>query len=67
MIAEAEDYITQHISDSHTLDFPCFKSGWVCEAELPQWAPLHIGNVTIDLSPTRSSAWDLLPRTRPTR
>jgi F-type H+-transporting ATPase subunit a len=53
MIAEKQDIITPHISDSHTLDFPCFKSGWVCEYELPQWTPLHIGKFTIDLSPTK--------------
>lgn len=53
MIAEREDFITPHISDSHTLDFPCIKSGWVCEYELPQWTPLHIGKFTIDISPTK--------------
>ncbi len=53
MIAEKQDIITPHISDSRTLDFPCFKSGWVCEYELPQWTPLHIGRFTIDLSPTK--------------
>ncbi len=47
------DFITPHISDAHTLDYPCFRSGFVCEVELPRWAPLHLGGVTIDLSPTR--------------
>jgi len=31
MIAEQSDFITPHISDSHAIDYPCFKSGWVCE------------------------------------
>ena len=63
MIAEAEDYITQHISDSHAVDYPCFKSGWVCELELPRWTPVHIGNVTIDLSPTRHVVYMILAAT----
>jgi len=53
MIAERQDIITPHISDSHALDLPCLKPGWVCEVELPQWAPLHIGKLTLDLSPTK--------------
>ena len=63
MIAEKQDIITPHITDSHTLDFPCFKSGWVCEYELPQWTPLHIGNFTIDLSPTKHVVMLLLAAT----
>jgi F-type H+-transporting ATPase subunit a len=53
MIAESQDIITPHISDSRAVDFPCLKPGWVCEYELPQWPPLHIGRFTIDLSPTK--------------
>ena len=62
MIAEAKDFITPHITDSRTLDYPCFTSGakglqhlipQACEYELPQWAPIHIGRFAIDLSPTR--------------
>jgi F-type H+-transporting ATPase subunit a len=53
MIAESQDIITPHISDSRAIDFPCLKPGWVCEYELPQWQPLHIGSFTIDLSPTK--------------
>lgn len=53
MIADAPDFITPHISDAHSIDYPCFKSGWVCELELPRWKPVHIGNFAIDLSPTK--------------
>ena len=62
MIAEAKDFITPHITDSRTLDYPCFTSGakglqhlipQACEYELPQWAPIHIGRFAIDISPTR--------------
>jgi len=53
MIADQKDFITPHISDSHTLDYPCFHSGFVCEYELPHWHPIHIGGLTLDISPTR--------------
>ena len=53
MIADDKDFITPHITDSHTLDYPCFHKGFVCEYELPRWNPIHIGNFAIDISPTR--------------
>ena len=53
MIADAKDFITPHITDSHTLDYPCFHTGFVCEYELPRWNPIHIGNFVLDISPTR--------------
>jgi F-type H+-transporting ATPase subunit a len=48
-----QDIITPHITDSHHLEYPCFKTGFACELELPQWAPIHIGSFTLDLSPTK--------------
>jgi F-type H+-transporting ATPase subunit a len=53
MIADQKDFITPHITDSHTLDYPCFHSGFVCEYELPRWDPIHIGRFALDISPTR--------------
>jgi len=53
MIADQADFITPHITDSHTLDYPCFHSGFVCEYELPHWNPIHIGRFALDISPTR--------------
>jgi F-type H+-transporting ATPase subunit a len=53
MIADQKDFITPHITDSHTLDYPCFRTGFVCERELPRWDPIHIGRFAIDISPTR--------------
>jgi len=53
MIADEKDFITPHITDSHTLDLPCFHKGFVCEYELPRWRPIHIGNFALDISPTR--------------
>ncbi|MDP9206599.1 MAG: F0F1 ATP synthase subunit A [Gemmatimonadota bacterium] len=53
MIADAKDFITPHITDAHTLDYPCFHTGFVCEYELPRWNPIHIGSYALDISPTR--------------
>jgi F-type H+-transporting ATPase subunit a len=62
MIADQADFITPHITDAHTLDYPCFAHAahWyqriipqVCEYELPRWAPIHIGRFALDISPTR--------------
>jgi F-type H+-transporting ATPase subunit a len=62
MIADEKDFITPHITDAHTLDYPCFAQAdhWyqrvipqVCEYELPRWAPIHVGRFAIDISPTR--------------
>ena len=52
MIA-SQDIITPHITDSHHLEYPCFKAGFACELELPHWAPIQIGNMSIDMSPTK--------------
>ncbi|MEP7065627.1 MAG: F0F1 ATP synthase subunit A [Gemmatimonadota bacterium] len=49
------DIITPHITDSHELEVP-----FVGEVELPRWAPLHIGGLTVDLSPTKHVVFLLL-------
>ncbi len=48
-----QDFITPHITDAHALDYPCLKAGFICEVELPRWAPYHLGSLTIDMSPTK--------------
>src|SRR5882672_1650282 len=62
MIADQKDFITPHITDAHTLDYPCLTQAahWyqrlipqACESELPRWAPIHIGRFALDISPTR--------------
>ena len=53
MIADQKDFITPHITDAHTLDYPCLHPGFVCEYELPHWNPIHIGSFVLDISPTR--------------
>jgi len=62
MIADQKDFITPHITDAHTLDYPCLShvGNWyeriipqACEVELPHWQPIHIGSFALDISPTR--------------
>ncbi len=54
------DFITPHITDSHDLDLPYIHSPYVCIVELPRWTPLHVGGLTIDLSPTKHVVWMLI-------
>ncbi len=49
--AQKVDIITPHISDSHELELPGFV--W----HLPRWEPIHIGGLTIDMSPTKHVIW----------
>jgi F-type H+-transporting ATPase subunit a len=53
------DLIMPHITDSRTLELPCFNKEWACEVHLPSW-PVHIGNTTIDLGPTKHVVFMLL-------
>jgi|TARA_B100001750_G_scaffold213077_1_gene195324 F-type H+-transporting ATPase subunit a len=43
--------IFHHLLDGHELEFEFLGRGWVIH--LPEWEPLHIGVLTIDLSPTK--------------
>jgi F-type H+-transporting ATPase subunit a len=49
------DYITPHITDAHALEVPCLDAehGYACHVELPHLAPIRLGNVEIDISPTK--------------
>ena len=56
------DFITPHISDAHHLEIPWFslRENLTREIELPRWAPVHIGPLTMDLSPTKHVVMMLL-------
>jgi F-type H+-transporting ATPase subunit a len=47
--------ITHHIGNSHELEIPL-----VGVVELPRFAPIHIGGLTLDLSPTKHLVFMLL-------
>lgn len=51
------DIITPHITDSHELDLPYVKSPFICTYQLPRWEPVHVGGLTLDLSPTKHVVW----------
>jgi F-type H+-transporting ATPase subunit a len=53
--AAPPDFITPHISDGSKIDVPSFslKDNLTREIDLPKWAPIHIGSLTIDMSPTK--------------
>ena len=50
--------IVHHIGDSHSIELP-----FVGEVALPRFAPLHIGGLTLDLSPTKHLVFMLLAAT----
>jgi F-type H+-transporting ATPase subunit a len=60
LLSAGPDIITPHITDAHSIDYPCFRHGFVCELDLPRWAPIHLGSLTIDLSPTKHVVWLLI-------
>jgi F-type H+-transporting ATPase subunit a len=60
LLAAPPDLIMPHIMDSHVIDYPCLRTGFMCESELPRWAPIHLGPVAIDLSPTKHVVWLLI-------
>src|SRR5512140_3128033 len=49
------DIITPHITDSHEIELP---GGH--EWQLPRWTPIHVGGLTVDLSPTKHVIFLLL-------
>jgi F-type H+-transporting ATPase subunit a len=66
------DFITPHISDSYAIDVPYWKPPFVMEVCLgrhegevckPLWEPVHIGGVTLQLSPTKHVLMLLLAAT----
>jgi F-type H+-transporting ATPase subunit a len=50
--------IVHHLGNSHAIEVP-----FVGEVELPRFAPLHIGGLTLDLSPTKHLMFMLLAAT----
>lgn len=53
------DLIMPHITDSRTMEIPWFNKEWSREVHLPSW-PVHIGNTTIDMGPTKHVVFMLL-------
>ena len=45
--------IMHHLGDSHAIELPYWKVPYYKEVELPRWAPIGVGGLEIDLSPTK--------------
>jgi F-type H+-transporting ATPase subunit a len=58
----SDDFITPHISDAPHLEVPSLslRENLTREIELPRWAPVHVGGLTVDLSPTKHVVMMLL-------
>ena len=52
--------ILEHTADSHVIEFASPFGGQLFEIHLPQWAPVHVGSVAIDLSPTKHVVFMIL-------
>lgn len=48
-----KDMIMPHIVDSHEIEIPWPNAALAKHIELPRWTPIHLGPVTLDLSPTK--------------
>src|SRR2546428_13194515 len=52
--------IMSHLGNSHSIELPSWTAPYYTEVELPRFAPIHIGGVTIDLSPTKHAVFLVL-------
>jgi F-type H+-transporting ATPase subunit a len=56
--AQSQIDIVHHIGNSHSIEVP-----FLGEVKLPRFAPIHIGGLTLDLSPTKHLVFMLLAAT----
>ena len=56
--AQSQIDIVHHIGNSHSIELP-----FLDQVELPRFAPIHIGGLTLDLSPTKHLVFMLLAAT----
>ena len=52
--------IMAHLGNSHSIELPSWKAPYYTEVELPRVGPIHVGGVTIDLSPTKHAVFLVL-------
>lgn len=52
-VSSREIDIMRHLGDSHTIELPYWKAPYAVEVELPRFAPIQIGSLRLDLSPTK--------------
>lgn len=61
--AEKYDIITPHITDGNHMEVPWILPPFFKEVTLPHWEPIHVGPLTIDLSPTKHVVFLLIGAT----
>ena len=61
--ASNEIDIMAHLGNSHSIELPAWKAPYYVEVELPRIPPLHVGGVTVDLSPTKHAVFLTLAAT----
>src|SRR5437899_6367944 len=49
--------IMAHLGNSHSIELPAWKAPYYVEKELPRIPPIHIGGVTVDVSPTKHAVF----------
>jgi F-type H+-transporting ATPase subunit a len=49
----AELDIMGHLADNSSVDYPCLSPSYICSFTLPHLAPVHLGPLVIDFSPTK--------------
>jgi F-type H+-transporting ATPase subunit a len=57
------DIITPHITDGSHMEVPYWLPPFYKEVHLPQWPPVHVGPLELDLSPTKHVVFMLLGAT----
>jgi len=58
--ASNEIDIMAHLGNSHSIELPAWKAPYYVEKELPRIPPIHIGGVTVDVSPTKHAVFLVL-------
>ncbi|MGD8321796.1 MAG: F0F1 ATP synthase subunit A [Gemmatimonadota bacterium] len=52
---DLQGMLIHHLADGKEVDFRVFGHGFTLH--MPEWAPIHIGGLTLDLSPTKHVFW----------
>lgn len=55
--------IMHHLSNARAIEVPYWKAPYSYEVELPQWAPVHVGPIALDFSPSKHSVFLVLAAT----
>lgn len=51
--SEREIDIMHHLANKSSIEYPCLSPSYICEFELPRFAPVRIGPVALDFSPSK--------------